>query len=223
MNKMKNKKMTFAYVQLKSSSWLFLCIILLFSCDDNETEEYQLSRLFSPISFSASVELNVVSLSWVPINEAIYVLEISKDSLLFEHDLQTIPLDKNVEYLLENLWSSTRYSARIKAVSNDPSIADSKFTAITFKTGIENIFYAASPGDTSVDKITLRWDNTKLVTSIVVSKAGIDDFAIHLSENDIAEGKKVIAELTENSVYTFRIYLGEMLRGTMTVSTLSPQ
>src|SRR5690606_34361191 len=179
---------------------------------DNTTE-----RLFRPPMFAASVEANEVTLSWVPISNATYVLEISKDELLFENELEQIEVGETDSYVLEELWSSTRYSARIKAVSNDPAIKDSEFTAITFQTGAENIFFTPTEEDISTSSVLLGWDNSREADRITVAAPGTATRTINLSSTDIENGKVLIEELNPATTYTFRIYRGEMLRGTIHV------
>lgn len=105
------------------------------SCEDDTSTVNFPDQLFRPVLFEAIVNGDMVTFSWVPIANASYSLEVSKDSLLFSNDLQVFLLDEALEYTIEGLSSDSRYSARIKAVSKDSKIKDSEYKEITFMTG----------------------------------------------------------------------------------------
>ena len=200
---------------------LMLFALLFSSCDEDVFESNTPDQLFRPTAFAATIEGNDVDFSWVPIAGASYLLEISKDSLDFNTELQAIELGSVSSYSIEDLWSQTRYSARIKAVSKNPDIKDSEYKQITFITEIENIFYSVATEDIAASWISLKWDNTKDVSLIVVSAAGVPDLSVVLSAEEKAAGQKLIQGLNANTSYTFKIYLGEMLRGTVSAKTKS--
>jgi len=109
-------------------------LCLTFSCNENTIPDTHPDQLFRPVSFTAGVNGNEVRFSWVPIANASYLLEISKDSLLFQNDLQHFSIDGVTSYTVDNLLNKTVYSARIKAVSKDSTIKNSEFKEITFIT-----------------------------------------------------------------------------------------
>jgi hypothetical protein len=113
-----------------------LCIILLVSSCKEETEtEEMFSRLFRPPVITASINGTNVNLTWTAVGDGLYALEVSRDSLLFSTDLQVFEIDEKVEYTVEDLYSLTRYSARVKAISKNPEVEDSGYQEITFITG----------------------------------------------------------------------------------------
>ncbi|MEI7504943.1 MAG: fibronectin type III domain-containing protein, partial [Paludibacter sp.] len=147
---------------------LLLISQVLLSCKDEVVVNNTADQLFSPALFSAAIITNVASLSWTPIaNSTYYVLEISKDSLLFTNELVADTIVDKYYYSIQDLWSNTRYSARIMAVSKDPKIKDSKFLAITFKTKTENIFYEVPAADIATNQVQLKWNALKQVSKIV--------------------------------------------------------
>lgn len=189
----------------------------LTSCSDDDDKLP--SRLFRPIAFTASISENKVGLSWVPISGATYLLEISRDSLLFETELVSYPLGK-VAYLgIEDLWSNTRYSARIKSVSADLNVADSEYQEITFVTQTENIFYIVDDQNIGTDWVLLHWLESKNVSHMTISTEDTPEVTLDISEEEKTIGEKRIIGLKPNTEYTFRIYLNEMLRGTTSVVT----
>jgi len=205
--------------------WSIAILVLIFqvllSCKDEVVVNNTADQLFSPALFSAAINTNVVSLSWTPIaNSTYYLLEISKDSLLFTNQLVVDTIIDKYYYTLQDLWSNSRYSARIKAVSKDPKIKDSNFLAITFKTGTENIFYTVPASDITSNQVTLKWNALKKVSKIVyyVERSTFKVF-VNLTDADIVAGVKLIPGLSEGGTYVFEIYFGDMLRGTTKVDT----
>ncbi len=196
-----------------------LSAIFCASCDD-DADVYVLSRMFRPIGFTSSVDGITVDLSWTPIAGATYLLEISRDSLIFETDIQEITLpEKTSSYRVEDLWGSTRYSARIKSVSSDPATADSDYQSITFRTQSENIFQPVAGSDIGTNHITVKWDNTKSVDHIDITATGVETVTVVLTDDEKSEGQKKITGLEPGTVYQFRIYQAERLRGLVTATT----
>ncbi len=114
---------------------LALCFFpFVISCEEEAIEDDVPDQLFRPVLFTAEVNVNEVTFTWMPIANASYVIEVSKDDL-FTNDLQTYTIDGTLEYTV-GLLTNTRYSARIKAVSKDETIKDSGYTKVTFLTGI---------------------------------------------------------------------------------------
>ncbi|MEI8272556.1 MAG: fibronectin type III domain-containing protein [Paludibacter sp.] len=209
---------------IKSFGILLLMSQILYSCKPDEVVVTPPDRLFAPAGFSGLVIANTIGFNWTPIANASYQLELSKDSLLFTKELVVIPLDGITYYSFSDLWSKTRYSARIKAVSKDPTLKDSKYLTYTFKTGTENIFYNITDADISSDQVVLKWTIGKKVSKIVYYIDGATDAAqnvtIILTDAEIATGTKTIRNLVTGTTYDFEIYYGDMLRGTTYATTL---
>lgn len=200
---------------------LLLTGVFFVSCEENETEPVPLSRMFRPINFTQEVNGVSVDLSWTPIAGATYLLQISKDSLVFETDLIEISLpNKASTYRIEDLWSNYRYSARIKCVSSNPDIDDSDYQAITFRTQTENIFYPVVASDIGVDYVIVNWDSSKSVDHIIVSENGLETKNVLLTEEDIQLGQKKISDLNQGVEYEFSIYQNQRLRGSVKATTL---
>ena len=206
-----------------TSSIAILVLIsqVLLSCKDEVVVNNTADQLFSPALFSAAIITNVASLSWTPIaNSTYYLLEISKDSLLFTNELVVDTIVDKYYFTLQDLWSNTRYSARIMAVSKDPKIKDSKFLAITFKTKTENIFYEVPAADIATNQVQLKWNALKQVSKIVYYvERSTTKVTVDLTDVDKAAGVKLIPGLSEGTTYIFEIYFGGMLRGTVKVDT----
>ncbi len=211
----------FKFNIIRSIGILILISQVLLSCKDEVVVHNTADQLFSPALFSAAINNNVASLSWTPIaNSTYYLLEISKDSLLFKNQLVVDTIIDKYYYTLQDLWSNTWYSARIKAVSKDPNIKDSYFLAITFKTKTENIFYDVATTDITSNQVTLKWNSLKQVSKIVYFvERSTAKVTVALTDIDKTAGVKLISGLSEGTTYVFEIYWGDMLRGTVKVDT----
>lgn len=172
-------------------------------------------QLFRPIGFSGNVNIVSVAFNWTPIKDANYLLEISRDSLLFERDVESILIEGKAQYLMENLWSLSRYSARIKAISKIPGIEDSGYQTITFVTALENLFYSIDSGNISTTSIALHWEPDNIATRIDVLSGDEAVQQIPLSEDQLIAGSALVEELSPDTSYTFKIYNDEILRGTI--------
>lgn len=119
------------------SALLISCIpFLIISCEEDTPVVETVDQLFRPVLFVADVAGNEVTLSWVPIKNASYSLEVSRDSMLFTTDLKVFLLDGVKSYVVGDLLSNSMYSARIKSISKVDGVKDSDYKALTFMTGI---------------------------------------------------------------------------------------
>ena len=212
---------------MKSRNHILFLILLTGSSQISCLKEPNLdptypSQLFRPINFSGNVDAADVSFSWAPIRNASYLLEISRDSFRFERDLKSIPLDGQIRFEIGDLWSQSRYSARIKAISKKPGVRDSEYSEISFTTGLENVFFQIDSASITPTGIDLSWEPGKTVTHIEVSGTGNPIRRIALTEGEINTGSLLVENLEPGTLYTFRIYNGEILRGTIATQT-SPQ
>lgn len=199
-----------------------LLAIMLVSCLKEPGAEVTMpSQLFRPIQFAGNVNVVDVTFGWAPIKDASYLLEVSRDSFQFERELRSIPIDGQREYLLKELRSQSRYSARIKAVSKKPAVRDSEYQMITFTTGLENIFYQPAPADISATTVELSWEAGKAVSHIEISSGKELVRSITLAEEHITMGHILIQELDPGKQYTFQIFNADILRGTISAQTLT--
>ena len=206
---------------------LVICLALplwLMSCEEKGIVEDEIpSRTFRPTQFRQVTSGITVTLAWNPLANVTYVLEISRDSLVFETDLMTFTMENTDQFQYNDLWSQQRYSARIKAINKNPNIEPSKYASITWRAGSENIFVRPVPsGDISTNQIMVKWDHTKEVdriTVIMIKEDREEMTSVNLTSEDKTAGQKTINGLESNTAYTFRIYQGERLRGEVIVTT----
>lgn len=216
---------------------LNLCALIFFmalaasfvSCEPEENETVQLSRLFRPSSFSRVVDGTNVSLKWMPIKNATYLIE-------YGHLASGLPFDsvKNkvvvelargtTSYELSDLWGSTRYGIRIMAISTLAGTNNSEWVATNFTTGAENIFYPLTyQPDGSYFKILLSWQVEKEVSRIVVTNLQLGEKIFEISNEEKALGEKTLLGTTDyrfrnGQQYNITIWLGDRKRGENTIT-----
>lgn len=216
-------------LSLCTFAFLTAFTISFVSCEQEEEEDVVLSRLFRPGSFSRIVNGTDVALSWIPIKNATYLIEYGRlaSGLPFDSikDKQTIELERGVSsYQLYELWGSTRYGIRIKAVSTIPETEDSEWATSNFTTGAENIFYPLTYEPAGNDfRIFVKWIPEKTVTHILINNLQLGEKLIPLSNAEITVGEKIIESVPEYRLrngqqYIISIWFNERKRGENSVT-----
>lgn len=208
----------------------FIALVASFvSCKPEEDETVQLSRLFRPNSFSRVVEGTNVLLKWTPIKNGSYLIEYGHlaSGLPFDSvkNKQVIELARGTtSYELSDLWGSTRYGIRIKAISTIAGTNDSEWVATNFTTGAENIFYPLTfQPDGSYFKILLSWQMEKEVSRIIVTNLQLGEKVFEVSNEEKALGEKTLLGTAEyrfrnGQQYNITIWLGDRKRGENTIT-----
>lgn len=207
----------------KITSILICSLVLLSSCDDWDFDsDSSYDGLFrTPKIEAKEIEATYIDLLWnkVP-NADYYKIELSEDSLKFETNLKEVGAGEVIaknEYTIADLVGSTRYSVRIKALSN-AGIKESEWATYTFKTKSEQILDDVSALGSS--SATLTWDSKSKVDSYVLYEGGSTTGTKHaLTEAEIAEGKLVLTGLKEATQYRVVVLLGTITRGSRTFTT----
>lgn len=109
------------------------------------------------------------------------------------------------------LLANTEYTFRIYA---DDWLRGTR----TIKTLEENIFKAIVSDNIGLDHVWLEWDNEKPSDQIVASASGKTDITVPITAGDF---QKDITGLSPETTYTFKIYNGDVLRGTVAARTLT--
>lgn len=189
------------------------------ACDDNIdplVEELNFNRVFSPLDLKAQIRnRTTVELNWgVSSQVDKYVVELAEDSMAFQTITRTIEVTGNqVPYSL-SLMGETRYSARVKAVVAGKE--DSKWSAVTFKTDVENIFNAISAEDIKATSVRLSWTAGSEVSHLVLSPG---DIRHDLTVGEIAAGEVTLQGLTGETNYTAKLYWNTKVRGSAAFRT----
>lgn len=216
-------------LNLCAFTFFMVLVASFFSCRPEEDESVQLSRLFRPNSFSRVVDGTSVSLIWTPIKNATYLIEYGQlaSGLPFDSvkNKQVIELARGItSYELSDLWGSTRYGIRIKAISTLAGTNDSEWVTTSFTTGAENIFYPITyEPDGSDFKIFISWQIEKEVTHIVVNNLQLGNKVFEISTEEKAAGIKTLVSAPDyrfrnGQTYTISIWLNERKRGENSVT-----
>jgi len=204
------------------------------SCKDfNFPVDESTARAFHPSTLSASsskVTATTAVLEW-PIMPGTknYIMELSRDSLLFQNIVSTYTISADtippswdlIDLNLKNLIGGTTYSARLKTTSS-AGYADSKYITVTFKTKTEQIMSPVLNEDIGLSYVTVKWIPGSEVTNLLVKTDGKDPVQIDLSDAEKAAGAKYISGLSSLTTYTVEIYNTAInKRGSVTFKTVS--
>ncbi len=197
-----------------------LCSVFFTGCEDKIDpliEEMDLDRALTPTELTARIRnLTTVELTWnTKTNVDYYVVEFSEDSLEFNTIIFTDEVTSDELPYQHAFAGETRYSARVKAVSEGTE--DSKWTAVTIETAQENIFLPKQDGDIQATEATLRWIANSDVTHFVITPGGAERTIT--AEEKIA-GIATITGLTSETAYSVQLKNDSKNRGVSTFTTL---
>jgi len=203
-----------------------LIVFTVSSCKDElpeEITELVTDRLFSPVGVEAKViNKTQVVLNWTKNPKAeSYVIEVyENDSLTFAGSpvmiFTNITNDDIPDTIKSGLIGATQYSVRIKAVGSE--IAESKWSAVYFKTGEEQIMNAVSEESVSAHSVKLTWKAGETATKIILT-AGQSTLEHVVTAEEIAAGEATLSGLIEDTDYTARLMKDDKVRGSATFTT----
>lgn len=198
-----------------------LLLLILAGCKDDVApliEKLNFSRVFTPLNLDVKIRnMTTAEISWDTKSDASsYVLEISKDSLVFGNIVQTVTVAPDQIPYRILLDGQTLYSVRVKGVS-DSGIADSKWTEMTFKTDAENIFAPLSGENIKATSVTLNWPAGSDVTNFLITPGDVNR---PVTADEKAAGQATITGLTGETAYTVYLYRGTAQRGKVSFTTL---
>jgi hypothetical protein len=194
--------------------------VLLTGCDDTiepPINDLQLDRVLTPHGLRAFIRnQTTIELTWNFRNDAdYYVVEFSEDSLQFNTIIFTIEVTKSELPYRRTFDGETRYSARVKGVSN--GVADSQWSAITIMTAQENIFLPIQDGDIQATEATLRWPENSDVTHLIINPGNVQRT---ITADEKSAGVATIIGLTGQTNYTVVLYRDDKHRGLVSFNTL---
>ncbi len=208
---------------MKLSGLLFIgSLILLSSCKD---WDFDADSSFNKLFRTPKIETTVLSattatLTWSSVPKAdSYIVELSRDSLQFTTNLKTFGADNSITtntFVLTDLVGGTRYSVRIKSISN-AGIPSSEFATLTFKTPSEQLFNDVTA--ISGSKATLSWKAGEAVTHLGLKASGKDSVRIDLTATEIEQGTIILEGLTPSTDYTVNLWNNETKRGSKKFTT----
>ena len=216
-----------------------LLVVVLASCKDvnDWPVDPNYDRLYRTTHFELEETLPTsVVLKFNGVTEATkYVFEFSLDSMQFAEIIRTeeVKADTLTPYsegktavqteylkLFEDLYGTTRYSARVKAV-NEEKGTESGWFGLSFMTPAEQIFTSVTPGITDVN---FKWEADKTVSTLRVGQIQEKDTTwlqtVNLTADMQRAGETLVSDLTPGTNYIAQILNGEFLRGTWKFRTL---
>lgn len=222
----------------------FLCLAFaamgFVSCSENVNEwpvDESYSQLFRTTNLSlVETQPTSVVLSFNGVTGATkYLMEFSLDSLEFNDIIRTEVINADTltpystgkvmvqnEYhkLIEDLYGTTTYSVRIKAV-NENTGNESGWYGVSFKTPAEQIFTTVTPG---IKDVQLNWDPEKTASSIKLGIVNEKDTTwistLNITGDMQRAGSGMIDGLTPGTKYVAQIFNETFLRGTYNFKTL---
>ena len=214
----------------KISIMFGLGLAVLTSCSDvaDEITELVFPRNFAPVDIEArNVGEDKATLQWKASDKATgYVVELfSDDSLTFAGTpSKTMTVTENSTNVT-GLVYDTKYSARVKAITNGNESRDSKWNTIFFRTSAQQLMKSFKEENIADRSVTVTWDVDAVGSDLTDLKAFDADGKVaatkKLSDNEVAAGKAVLEGLTPETQYTIRMYFGEKERGSRTVTTIA--
>lgn len=204
---------------------LGMASLSLTSCGDiaDEITSIIYDRNFSPTDFVAgSIKEESAVLKWNPSQGATsYTIEVFQDdSLTFNGSpVQTIDNITATTYTLSNLMYDTKYSVRIKALTEGEETKTSKWNGCFFQTEAQQIFEDATQDDVKDTYVTLRWPAGEAVTTLQATSASGEVVTKALNADEIAAGTATLTGLKPETKYTVLLLNGEKQRGSKTFTT----
>jgi len=164
-----------------------------------------------------------VAISWAKTPNATYEIQYSKDSMLFTTDTVRVFNDTVTSFRLAGLDALVNYSFRVRAISKDPNVKDSRYAATTFKCPLFPVYtningyncLLATPADNG--SAVLTWNSAMDVTHIVQSSTKLSHV---LTPTEKTAGTYTYTGIKNNIADTFKIYRRDGLRGIAIVNNI---
>ena len=189
----------------KSYIVLGLALAALTSCSDvaDEITEIVFPRNLSPVEVEArNVGEDKATLRWKASDKATaYIVEVfADDSLTFANSpQQTITVAENTA-ALSKLVYDTKYSARVKAITEGNESRDSKWSTVFFRTSAQQLMKSFKEENIADRSVTVTWDVEAVGKDLTTLKAfdadGKQAATKTLSADEVAAGKAVLSGLT---------------------------
>jgi len=200
--------------------YLMALVAMFTACSEpmEEITEVNYPSAFSPINLRVDLgTFDKATVTWKSFDDVrLYVVQLSQgDSLQFNNIIKEYETEATSLALTE-LIGETRYSVRVRALAFNADQEDSKWSALTFRTNAEQLFYNVANDDIKTGQITVRWTPNSTVTHLTVNPE-IGNIA--LSGEEITAGVKTLTGLAPVTTYTISIYNGEQRRGSVIAVT----
>jgi hypothetical protein len=215
----------------KSSLWLFgplLCAVLLASCKKNdEMEQFNPSRAFTPTGITTTVTGAQVKIDWRASlfsngTGLTYTVDVSKAATFATIDYTTQTSAVTLTLTDEQLTVGQPYFVRIRANATETTPGSTSALVTTSAFTMPGILQTVANADLTGKTAILRWlpapDVTKITITPTTAGTG-SPFDVALTPADIAANFKLITGLTGAVTYRADIYAGSRVKGFTTFTT----
>lgn len=212
-------KKKFLYITLLTGLFSSFAFVACEDKIDPVVEEVTLARVLTPTGFTGAIRnLTTIELNWNIREDAdYYIVEFSEDELQFNTIIRTVIVEPGELPLQETFFGDTRYSARVKAVSND-GVPDSNWSALTLRTQPEQILLPIVVNqDIGIFETTLKWPAGQQATRFVINPGNITR---DITAGEVAAGAATLTGLSSYTNYSVIMYAGNSQRGSTKFKTL---
>ena len=211
--KMKNMRKILANTLLITG---LLALLIINACKDNIDpiiEELNFDRAFTPRGLNAHISsITTLTLNWVETdNTDHYVVEIYLGTEFTEGNFISTTNVTSTSLVYSLPSGDTQFSARVKSVSSLEGVNDSKWVAISFTSGKENLFTGYNLTMTGIGALTVKWAPGKAVTKLVFIDNGVET-SFDITAEEATAGSKSLTSVS-NGYYEIRIMNGTFVRG----------
>lgn len=216
------KKTSMKKILKKSGLILGMTAVLLFTaCQekiDPVVEELVFDRVFTPIELTATISnVTTLTLKWVTVKNADhYVVEVVEGTdfdageMVYTDEVES-SLEEEITVTLVLPAGDTEFSARVKAVSAQTGVDESKWITAAFRSGPENLFTGYESIMTGIGECTVNWKPASTATALLFVD-GVSEITYNLTAGEIASGTKVLTGVP-NGDYEIRLMNGAFVRG----------
>jgi hypothetical protein len=200
-------------------------LLLTIACQKDDSNEFTLTRNFSPSSIASTNGETQVILTWTPSlftteGNVEYAVEVFDPTNPDAPVFTTTTTNDSIIVTDEALTIKKDYYARVKAVGNDKT-ADSNWKESTvFRITGEQFLLPVPSEDVSDVGVILRWRVSPTLTRIVITPtAGGAPIEVTLGASDLTAVQKTVMGLTQNKGYTAEIFQGTKTKGIIQFTT----
>lgn len=197
------------------------------SCSDpDDVQDLVLDRVLSPTDISARISENVnIIVTWKAMSGATsYEIEAYADTPDYgQRTPDAMGTTTATEYTLTGLIGETDYYIRVRALDEENSSRDSKWTEIMRTTNPEQNMNKAKAGDIQSKAVRVTWTPGIQVDALTATPTAANSTAptaTHdLTADEIADGAATITGLQPETSYRITLKLGSKTRGYAIVTT----
>ena len=215
--------------KINTAAALMMGLMALSSCTDGQdwSVDSAFDRLFGTqdITVTPFDTKAAVAFGKTP-NTTSYQVEVSTDSLYLDDVSSTsiVQTFTSSPDTIRGLMGETKYYLRMRSLADGKNPSRWVYYESTsgnhyFTTKAEQIFHEVTADDYDESNITVSWDASKEVTSLVLLQGDNTVQTVALTDEQKAAGTYTFTGLNPTTTYVIEIYNGTSRRGSLTVTT----